>query len=299
MSDNLENNNENKPNGLKLAKTNSLERELNSTLNKAVHDKYGTEADIDENKKQKIRDRWIRFYTIIVIVIVLSIALIVWVKQGTFIPQDNSEEYGELFSAITSFTVKPRNDTNLNKLAIILMKLSKTTKASDNTIGIGYAVFSVQEIKAGHIELGIADCNKTIIAYPESPCVDNLKKIVAGKTCEDCQGKGVILTKCDVCNGSGRCPKCEGRQTVDTLGGTPIKCNKCSGTGKCPKCLGRRKIESKCEECKGTGNVFDRQIFEKEAAIIMTKALSRSAYKHAKSEVVDVLNKMHKKMNQD
>jgi len=56
------NNSESKSNKLKLARTNSLERELNSTLTKAVHEKYGSEADLDEIARKKQRNIIIKLF---------------------------------------------------------------------------------------------------------------------------------------------------------------------------------------------------------------------------------------------
>jgi len=296
MNDELDNSEESKDK-LTLAKTNSLERELNSTLTKAVHEKYGSEADLDEIARQKRRNRRIRFFSFLVIIVAILIALLIWIKQGNFSGKD-PKVYKDLVTSISNFTVKPNADDNLKDMALALAKFSAISKGTDNDVlATGYAVFAVQEIKAGYVELGIADSKKTIASFPEAPCVEHLNKIVTGVICETCHGTGVILERCDLCNGSGRCTKCNGRRVMVTLSGKEIKCNQCHGTGRCPRCLGRRKIEKECKPCKGTGNVFDERIFNRESTKIMTKAISSSAYSHTKAEVIDSLNKMQKRMN--
>jgi RecJ-like exonuclease len=296
MSDEL-NNTEEPDNKLKLAKTNSLERELNSSLTKAVHQKYGSEADIDEIAKQRRQNMRVRFYCIITAFLIFVVMMFIWIKKGNFLGE-NPVAYKDLVTAISNFTVKSKDGDNLPKLASALAKFSAESRGTDdNCLATGYAVFSIQEIKAGYVELGVTDCKKTIERYPEAPCVEHLKKIVAGLTCEKCKGTGVVLQKCDMCNGSGRCPKCKGKKQVQTLSGQSITCNRCSGTGKCPQCFGRKKIKKECQTCQGTGSVFDERIFNKEAAKIMTKALTGAAYKHTKAEVIDSLNKMQKRMN--
>jgi hypothetical protein len=296
MSDEL-NNTEEPDSKLKLAKTNSLERELNSSLTKAVHQKYGSEADLDEMARQKRQNRRVRFYCIVTVILILAVMMLVWIKKGNFSGKD-PVAYKDLVTAISNFTMKPKADDNLPNMASALANFSAASRGLDNdTLATGYAVFSIQEIKAGYIELGLTDCKKTIELYPEGSCVEHLKKIVAGVICENCHGTGVILQKCDMCHGNGRCPKCNGRKELQTLSGQLIKCNKCSGTGKCPQCLGRKKVEKECKPCKGTGNVFDERIFNREATKIMTKAFSGSAYKHTKAEIIDSLNEMQKRMN--
>jgi len=296
MNDELNNSEESKGK-LKLAKTNSLERELNSTLTKAIHEKYGSEADIDEIARQKKRDMRTRFFSICVFIVLVFIALLIWIKQGNFSGRD-PQVYKDLATSIGNFTLKPNAADNLKNMSMALAKFSATSNGTDNDVlANGYAVFAIQEIKAGYVELGIADSRKTIASFPESPCAENLKKIVTGIICETCHGKGTILETCDLCDGTGRCIKCNGRKVITTLSGQDIKCNKCHGTGKCPRCLGRRKIETKCKPCKGTGNIFDERIFKRESGKIMTKAISSSAYSHTKAKVIDSLNKMQNRIN--
>ncbi len=124
-----------------------------------------------------------------------------------------------------------------------------------------------------------------------------MKTIVAGITCEACQGSGFTIETCDLCDGKGWCTKCNGRGVIETLSGQEIRCNQCSGTGKCPSCSGRGKVEKECRACKGTGHVFDAIIFRREAAKIMTRALSISTYNHTKAEVIDYLKKTQKRIN--
>jgi len=296
MNDELNNSEESKDK-LKLAKTNSLERDLNSTLTKAVHEKYGSEADLDEIARQKRQNRRIRFFSFFVIIVVILIALLIWIKQGDFSGKD-PKVYKDLVTGITNFTVKPNAYDNLSNMAMALAKFSATSQGTDNDVlATGYAVFAVQEIKAGYVELGIVNSRKTIARFPESPCAENLKKIVTGVICATCKGTGVTLERCDLCDGTGRCIKCNGRKVTSTLSGQEIRCNQCHGTGKCPRCLGKRKIKKECKICKSTGNIFDERIFKREFRKIMTKALSSTAYNHTKAKVVDSLNKMQKRIN--
>jgi hypothetical protein len=154
------NNSESKSGKLKLAKTNSLERELNSTLTKAVHEKYGSEADIAEIAKKRKRNIIIKFFLLIFVIFVILVSLLIWIKKGTFSGKD-PEVYKDLVTAISNFTLKPNDDDNLQNMAKALVKLSATLNGSDNDIlATGYAVFAVQEIKTGYIELGIADSKK-------------------------------------------------------------------------------------------------------------------------------------------
>jgi len=66
--------------------------------------------------------------------------------------------------------------------------------------------------------------------------------------CPKCKGTGLVPSKCDECNGTGKLQAPSGKGTVE--------CDVCDGRGiietKCKDCFGGGKLV--CETCGGTGS---------------------------------------------
>jgi len=69
------------------------------------------------------------------------------------------------------------------------------------------------------------------------------------ETCPACQGNGTVT--CEECNGSGKCPVCEGTGRIWYMPETDNWCAFCQGTGICSTCGGKGWHE--CGKCGGEG----------------------------------------------
>jgi hypothetical protein len=78
--------------------------------------------------------------------------------------------------------------------------------------------------------------------------------------CDACHGEGRVEVECKTCNGTGKCPKCEGTGERDSaLGKGSVHCTACRGTGKCPDCDGVGSFSSVCRVCRGRGKLLQKQ----------------------------------------
>lgn len=91
------------------------------------------------------------------------------------------------------------------------------------------------------------------------------------KRCENCRN-GKVYRDCSKCEGSGKCPHCNGygrvRTNITTMydsrfpGDTKIitqQCGSCEGSGQCKFCIGAGKVEGACTKCMGRGRFLDKK----------------------------------------
>ncbi|MBN2684806.1 MAG: hypothetical protein JXR40_05965 [Pontiellaceae bacterium] len=94
-------------------------------------------------------------------------------------------------------------------------------------------------------------------------------------TCEACQGKGVRVSTCTECKGSGSCPYCAGTGKVESMfelnAPEAQRCVSCQGTGSCLKCNGQGTVSSACVHCQGRGKLADKELVEKALAVYVKK----------------------------
>jgi len=103
------------------------------------------------------------------------------------------------------------------------------------------------EVKAeiGKIEFVLADAMSQVNTNQATP---------SQEVCRRCGGKGIIVTECYYCKGTGICSGCKGTGSVPKPGakvkGSTFTHSLCKGTGKCPRCKGTGSSQEPCPACR-------------------------------------------------
>ncbi|MEE9368202.1 MAG: hypothetical protein V3V05_04985 [Pontiella sp.] len=93
--------------------------------------------------------------------------------------------------------------------------------------------------------------------------IDSVKLDKIFNQCTTCKGKGEYEQDCPACEGNGECVKCEGKGLNKfSVGKTKAECEECEGSGDCPTCDGEKSAVLPCGDCRGRGQLLDRQYCE-------------------------------------
>jgi hypothetical protein len=78
--------------------------------------------------------------------------------------------------------------------------------------------------------------------------------------CEACDSSGRIEKDCRLCDGKGKCRRCEGEgERKSEFEQASIHCTTCRGTGDCGACGGDGTRAVQCSSCKGRGRIFEEE----------------------------------------
>lgn len=124
------------------------------------------------------------------------------------------------------------------------------------------ATYALAMYANGHSKATASTVRYLREAFPESPALSLFDTAQYQTDCSTCRGSGQVQVACKRCSGTGRCPGCSGRGTIERIRGH-ARCGFCNGSGKCNACGGSGKETTKCTECFGTGRVLSRQLVMK------------------------------------
>jgi len=107
------------------------------------------------------------------------------------------------------------------------------------------------------------------VFFPEEEILDSTKYL---KPCGKCDATGWITKNCRICDGSGKCPRCdgEGKRKLE-IGGDMIHCTTCRGTGDCRDCQGKGTHPLKCKACEGEGRIINHQRVEIKLGLLVDR----------------------------
>lgn len=107
------------------------------------------------------------------------------------------------------------------------------------------------------------------VCSPEGVVLDFTKYL---KPCGKCDATGWLAQTCRVCDGSGKCPRCEGEgKRKKELGSGTIHCTTCRGTGDCRDCQGKGTHPVKCKTCEGEGRIINQQRIEIKLSLLVDR----------------------------
>ena len=200
-----------------------------------------------------------------ILLFVVSLAFSLYVQGGDLSPApDNSQALANadmasalnaLVDALDALEGKTPTSAQLSQIVSAWKRLPEPTKGEfrEDVIYMSCAgLLAIGDTKSfGKARSGIPDMDAFRNETMES--------------CPECDGSGIVKSRCTACDGSGRCGRCGGRGSISVprLAGTmterpPMKCPSCQGSGHCASCNGGTK-ETRHAPCNGTGRRISRE----------------------------------------
>lgn len=169
------------------------------------------------------------------------------------VPAACADDTNPTTAAIAALRNNPDDKALLAKLKTSLTSLTNLEERC--APGVLYCMGC---LSAGAILEGQTIRTQLLKAYPGNLQMIDLADSNITEPCSKCiAGKTAIA--CAHCNGTGRCPTCNGKGHIAAAGfHSPPQCLGCGGTGKCHDCGGTGRVQGICSACGGHGTVLSQ-----------------------------------------